>query len=409
VNKQMLCPYCFEYFRLEQIHWRCGNTTCRAPGAPPSDPPGEIDMKYAEFQTRFQTGGTTSNRLLHAFAVTETPSFFGKMAGKLRQRQEASCDWCKRTTKTRLCPHCHNRLPYGAGTTDNHIIAIIGAKEVGKSHYITVLIEQFREQVGADFGITLLSLNDNTTSRYKNDFYNPLYKQKQKLEATQTFSNDALMFRLKFHNEHDPFHQSRCLTLVFFDTAGENLDAEETMTARNRYLMHASAIILLVDPLQIDKIRDDLGSRNCPLPQSHTEPFEIVERLIALFHNYTRLKTQAKIDVPLAVAFTKSDVLRDFGVLRPDNAVYTQSRHQGKFQSSIFRQIHDEIQAILTTWSGLKLDSTLQQDFKTYAYFCLSSLGEAPAPDGSLATISPFRVEDPFLWCLTKLGYVKPQ
>ena len=43
--------------------------------------------------------------------------------------------------------------------------------------------------------------------------------------------------------------------MVFFDTAGEDLNSEEIMSSVNKYIIQANGIILLIDPLQFDSVK----------------------------------------------------------------------------------------------------------------------------------------------------------
>jgi len=52
--------------------------------------------------------------------------------------------------------------------------AIIGAAESGKSHYITVLIEEIQRQASR-FGWSLRASDDETMDLFQRDFYSPLY------------------------------------------------------------------------------------------------------------------------------------------------------------------------------------------------------------------------------------------
>jgi hypothetical protein len=51
--------------------------------------------------------------------------------------------------------------------------------------------------------------------------------------------------------------------------------------------------------------------------------------------------------------------------------------------------------------------SRVETNFANYRYFGVSSLGHAPDKQVKIDTVSPVRVEDPFLWILYRLGLVK--
>lgn len=398
-TRKLLCSYCFRHFGPEDIHWRCNSNKCTSTGLQP-------DVQYTEYQREFNPHAAPPPLMPHWFP---SPPPKSKLQRILPGRKLGVCDQCSRESSQRLCPHCHNELPFTVDTTESHIIAVLGAKAVGKTNYIAVLINELRK-LGAEFEFTLLDLNDYTTSTYKNDFYQPLFRNKKVIDMTQKEAGGRpLMYRLKFLGKGELFNRNRCLTLVFFDTAGENLDSDSRIGLRNRYLTHASGLLLLVDPLQIEGVRDRLEGTGCPLPSEFTEPTEILQRIVRVFHSERPMGGTKKIDVPVAVAFTKSDVLRDYKLLPPGNAIYNQPRHQGVFREDTRQQISDELNALFVNWKTTELEQLMQGEFKEHSYFGLSSLGEAPDPSGQLFAISPFRVEDPLLWLLSRLGYLKTQ
>ncbi|MEI6514218.1 MAG: hypothetical protein WCO51_13245, partial [bacterium] len=401
--KKILCPYCFEHINLFEVHWRCSNVQCRRPGS--NEAPGEVDDLLGAYLAQFRPGAT-SPRLPHTFPSPK-PSFIEKTLGIGHLTHTSKCDWCGKPTPRRVCPQCHNELPYTADTVENHVIAVIGPREVGKSNYIAVLVDRLQKHVGTAFNLSLMALNDSTTTRYRDDFYTPLFRNHRVVQKTQIAGviQTPLMFRLNIASSN-PLIRNKVLSLIFFDTAGETFDNESLMY-QTRYLANASAIILLVDPLQMEKVRVDVGARGCPLPQAFTEPAEVVTRVNNLLRQERKITGSKKINIPFAISFTKSDVLRDYGILPPGNAVYSQPLHQGQFNRLIWRQIHDEVQSVMGNWDDNSVENLLRNDCSDYSYFCLSSFGEAPDSDQSLSTISPFRVEDPLLWSLSRLGYLQ--
>jgi len=395
-SKNLLCSYCFQYFSPDEIHWRCSTNQCRQYIG--------VDDIYTAYIREFNPQAPAPPPMAYWF---KTPPPKSGLAKFIPSKKLGACDKCTRESTQRLCPHCHNDLPFTVDTTESHIIAILGAKAVGKTNYIAVLINELRK-LGGDFEFTLLDLNDHTTTTYKRDFYDPLFRNKQVVGMTQQEGDKRpLMYRLKFSGKNDILNRTKCLTLVFFDTAGENLNEEASIAIRNRYLTHASGLLLLVDPLQVEGVRDRLAGTGCPLPGEFTSPIEVLNRIVRVFQSHRTKANNKKIDVPVAVAFTKSDVLRDYKLLPPGNAVYGQPRHDRHFREDVRQQISDELNSLFTSWKTTELEQVLTMEFSAHSYFGLSSLGEAPDSSGSLSTIAPFRVEDPLLWLLTQLGYMK--
>jgi hypothetical protein len=397
--KTRLCPFCFRKFEVDAILWRCSHPACVSPDGKQ----GEPDEAYADYCTEVTGVKTAPPLMAHVFGPVLPDK---RMKGLLPNKNltTAYCDWCNSRTDKKLCPHCHNEVPYTIASTANHIVALVGAVGVGKSHYMTVLIEMLKNKVGANFGLALQALNDETMKRYDEEFYGPLYEQKKQIVKTQAkTAKNPLMYRLHLNSRGD----GRALSLVFFDTAGETFDDEGSLNLYGRYLRHASAIIVLVDPLQMNSIRDQMARVGQVLPVTHTEPAVIIQRLIRQFESFGGTRAGRRTKTPFAVALTKVDALKESGVLGAGSQIYALPRHETSFDPMVAQGIHDEVRSLIQRFKGEELDSLLSAHFARYQYFALSALGGTPAVDGAVRAIAPFRVEDPFLWALTEIGFLK--
>jgi len=398
--RAQLCPFCFREFDLDEVQWRCLHPACTSPE---SGRPLEVDQAYTDFLAEATGTPRGPQQLKHSFGPIPRRKRLGGLL-HTKDVRVAYCDWCNNVTERRLCPSCHNELPYTIDSMSMHIVAIVGAAAVGKSHYIAVLVNQLANTLGLSFNLAIDALNDETTLRYRTEFADPLFKQKRTIVKSQQLDQKPLMYRLHLKTSTG---SGRSVTLVFFDTAGENFATEAELGLFARYVRHASAIILLVDPLQMGPIREQLSNSRIPLPEEHVEPADIVARLIHQYEAFGITKTGKKTTVPVAVAFTKSDALKEGGILKPGNAVYSGARHSGAFDSTTALAIHDEVRSLMARWQGAELDTLLDHYFARYQYFALSALGDAPALDGTLTRIAPFRVEDPFLWSLGEIGFLE--
>ena len=393
---KLLCPFCFEPFKDTDTHWRCESSSC----ASPSDGlPGEPDENYTQYLQEMNPEQKIGpQRLGHTFELPPSASLLGKLKprGKI-----AYCDWCGKRSAKRACPKCHNSLPHSIDDIDNYVVAIIGGPGVGKSHFIATLVDQLRNAVGNSFDMSLMPLSDETTKRYKRDFYEPLYLQHRTLDKSQVADRAPLMYRLKRISGRG----QKSVMLVFFDNAGETFGSDDQLGVFARYVRYANAVVLLADPLQMPAIRSQMESKGVTLPPAGLEPTEILTRVIRQFEQFEVVKPGKQIPVPICVAFTKADLLRDHEVLPPGNAVFGARRQEGQFDADTARQIHDEVQSMLASWNGMELDGLLRHHFKTYSYSAISAIGSAPE-SGRVPSVTPFRVEDPFLWSLSVFKFL---
>lgn len=388
---KIICPYCFEKFNQSEKQFRCVNKNS-------GECTREGDKEYSRYWRKLNVEAMPR-------VIKPDVSFYKQIQNKLRfgKKSEVLCPTCMTATKT-ICPFCHNELPFSIGQNREYIIALIGAKQAGKSHYIAILINQFKGIVGHNFGCDLQWKTEETKDRYNKEFLEPLFEKKEIIQGTisaEAERKHPLIYEIN--------RQKRSITglMVFFDTAGEDLDNIDTMRTEINYITNSSGIILLLDPLQIPAVRDRL-SKDSILPEEQTNPVDIVIRVINLIRERNNLPKRQLINIPIALAFSKIDALRS--ILPPDSSLNRASTHDGKFDIDDSELVSSEIQAYLHEWIGPELNNLVENNFKHFSYFGLSALGSNPDVNGKLIEeISPFRTEDPFLWLLWKNKIIKGQ
>jgi hypothetical protein len=378
-----VCPYCFDPFLLRETPFRCASPPVRC--APEPDP-----VRAAKWEEVAPIG-----RVLPPDG---------------KRRKEAVCSHCQQKSRKRICPHCHMDLPHTTGQLRNLIFAVIGAKDTGKSHYIAVLIDQIKKHVGPNLDILLEPLNDETIVRYREDFHRPLFEGRRIIRGTISALTDRrvqvpLVFSLTRRGK-DLLGRpaiTGVVTLVFFDTAGEDLDSRDTMATVNKYIYRADGIILLLDPLQLLRVRDRLDS-TIKLPAMSAETGTILERSTELIRRGRELPANAMISMPLAVAFSKFDALEP--LIDPQLQIHAGSRHDRGFDVADFDAVRAEMETLLAEWDGLEIQQKVSTHYRRFAFFGLTALGCNPGDDERVARILPRRVEDPFLWLLFQHGLI---
>jgi hypothetical protein len=378
-----ICPYCFSKHSLSDVAFVCKN-----------DP--ELCRNARE------------NRILEPQDVEN----------KNEMLDSLQCSECGEKTHIKVCPTCHAELPFAIGQYDDLIFAVIGAKEAGKSHYIAVLIDKIMNQIGSAFNCSLAAVNDATISRYRNDFYNPVFKRSELIGVTRSAKTDSsvkqpLIYNLTFKEQGilGSFFKSKrisnVVTIAFFDTAGEDLDSEDTMKTVNRYIYNSSGIIFLLDPLQLQNVREMLP-QGTPLPEQNTEIEDVLSRTANLIRKAKGVKVDKLIDIPVAVTFSKIDAVES--LVDPSSCVNYPSKHinEGSFDLSDFQDMNGTMESLVRSWGGENFANQLSTNFKDYAYFGITALGCNPESD-KITKLRPHRVEDPFLWLLYKHKLIKSE
>lgn len=322
-----------------------------------------------------------------------------------------SCDICGRRVYTRVCPVCHNMIPQGAEEEGNSIFVILGPKGVGKSHYIAVLINQLKEVVAPEFNGVLSPATDNTTMKYREMYFHRLFEEKRKLLPTKSFeesdeAREPLIYYLRVFKGDTP----QVFTFAFFDTAGEDIVSSNAIisTSMNNFLSKAAGIVFLVDPLQLREVNSRIRIEN--KPSVGLDPGDALTNIARTIRESRKIKPKSKIDTPLAICYTKCDVLmksaeneeEDKILFGPSSSLLI-PREKGVCDTENLDQIDAELREY--TRRVLK-DGFLQtaDSFEENRMFAVSALGCNPSGSSLPRGVSPFRVEDPFIWLLYREG-----
>ena len=384
LGQKITCPFCFASFSPQDIQFRCSTLTC--------------------------TGRTQDT--VFANARGYAPTIMGRVLTHNKRGfgvpRTAECDVCKKDSRTRLCPNCHYELSHDVGQVEERIIAIIGGSNTGKSHYIAALVNRLQHEVGANFNFSVSMVGDDTRKRWMDDFYRPLFENKKVLEKTLSAVTDLrvktpLIFRLTLKNGN----HIKALNISFFDTAGEDMAnlKVDTLSVEARYICHAHGLIVLLDPLQIDSIRQQVPYANIPELNQMARPQFIVERLRELFEQYHHMPVTKKIKIPVAFTFSKVDTL--LPIVAPDSALHRPGEHFGLLDLPDVQNISTEIGNYIQAWINPGFCQDIDLKFANYRYFGVSSLGGRPNAQNRLADVNPLRVEDPFLWILYQFDLIK--
>jgi hypothetical protein len=394
------CPYCYEEISRQQRWFRCTGRISRS-----------VKRCSPEVDTVLRDRTGFSGALPPAFAADG-------------RRGEATCPECEGETRISICPVCHSRLPVHFGKAGSRLIVPVGAKEAGKTVFMTVLVHELMHQTGQRFNAAITGADEYTRQRFASEYERPLYRESRLLAPTTTAAGDRsqppLVFR--FTNEkplprvlngrlgragpltnRDPQH----MLMSLFDTAGEDLRSQQSIEQNVRYLGAADGVLLLLDPLQMRGARL-LAAPGTRLPT----PGSADDEATAVLENVTDLlsgaggKPDKRISKPLAIVFTKMDTL--LHGLNETSPLLRSPPQEPYFDEHDSLAVHTEIQRLLARWEGTRIDKIAQMNYRTYRYFGVSALGETPTPDNRVAPrgIRPYRVASPVLWILAQFGII---
>lgn len=359
-RKQVVCPHCFETFRVWQMRFRYGK----------DDP---------NFGNNYP--------LPKAWWARINP--FYRMQLALPNGPDG------RRFVDKLCPNCCSEpearaLPYTAGVNRSLMIGLLGASEAGKTHYVVSLVHRLRAM-----GYELRDIDQNTIDRFGR-LETRLFKTKTALTPTQIELDPPLIYSL------DGKNGSHSCILALHDTAGENLLTRKDILNRTSYLREADGLIFLVNPQQCVSLARSLGNNN-----ANDLVGLIIDLVIGAFESSGVKMKNGKFPVPLAVVFTKADILRDAGLIHNDLLWHQPIFHEREGGYNI--HVHQDTDAAfewLVADKVPKLFTEVTNHFHDYAFFGVSATGCNADANGHFSRVVPQRVEDPLLWLLFRLGVI---
>lgn len=398
-KNSFICPYCFEKHKLSKVQFRCTNKRCQ-------------DVDDIEI-TKYENGNM---KMPKQGKIT----FSSGNKISLIVPKSANCPKCGNTTYKHVCPSCHNELPESTLTGKDMIISIVGSRATGKSHFVGVIIKELKDRISVSFDGSLEGFSDSY-QRWQNNFGNNLYDKNEKLELTKSAlqSIDSgvykpLIFKLKLSKKSFLKQSIESFTFVFFDTAGEDLNDEDTMSTVNKYICKSAGIVFLLDPMQIPavvtQIEQSIVERAAGLDWSKAaKTDDILSRVSNLIRNDKNIQEDKQIDIPVAAVFSKFDTIES--IIPSGCSVLNPSPHckDKCFNMSDWHNVNSEIEALLNEWEATAFISQLKRNYSNYSYFAASALGlnNNPTKDGQIERPRPHRIEDAFLWILKENDVIK--
>ncbi len=286
---------------------------------------------------------------------------------------------------------------------DDFLIRLIGARASGKSHYIASLLRRFEDRVGGDLHASILPATDETLERYRRIYHDPMFRDHVVVPPT-TQEALPLLFDLTVSGVLWGEAADRAVTLALCDPAGHGLADPASAQRTARSLGIASAIILVVDPLQVPEIRESVPVT--ARPPAAEDPNTILGRLLTRLEAEGAPVAPAVFPIPVAVVLTKSDVVRDAGLIEPNRLWCMHPRSLGAFDSEAHADMSGMIEELMRRWHPA-LVGTIRQRFVRFAFFGVSATGCMLNPNTRrYRYVTPWRVEDPLLWLLAEAGVI---
>lgn len=409
------CPFCYEKFGKSQIEFRCENdstTSCQ-----------EDDAKLGRY---FGGGRQMANRVIPRATWKELWQrkhffgFFRKTGRSIRVPNKVTCEKCNIDSRKRICPHCHNELPTYFHKAQSHIISIIGARASGKTHYITVLINELMKN-GYKLKISTLpqdvgeDRNEVTTKRYQRLYKNPLINNKEELTKTAESTQAYYPLIYQISSDKKGWNKMKSLYLAFYDTAGESFNDSQAVKKFANYVNNSSGIIFLLDTFQVPPVKKALEAKGLRVPSNGGVEFrDVLTQLLGSFLKEGVVKNNAISKIPMALTFSKIDEVIKKGLLNDDLQDFIIRKNSEYLEKEIFskeelEEVSNDMRSLLTIWEQKDFIVEVERIFSKHAYFGVSALGSTPVGGKLNEELKPHRVLDPLLWILDNIGFALPK
>jgi hypothetical protein len=393
----IVCPHCFRKFEPEEVVFRATHSK-----EDDEEYALQEDEKLNAYLEKFRMEGIEElEAVIDPRTIPiEKSVYVDEVLISIKDKYDIE-------TKKRLCPFCHNDLPYSAGRTPSNIIAIIGASQVGKSVYMTSLIHTLETSTAHNFNAACMPINSDTSRRFRDQYQDPLFVQNTLVESTQKEKKqEPFIFQFKFKDTQKP-----PLSLVFFDVAGEGMVEEEYIDLYANHIKNATGILFLVDPLQLSAIRSKIilnqGDKSGDFTSKYQESRDVV---VTLAENFIGLQEDGKTPIPTAIVVTKSDMLEYLAkdgddYVKANSNIFNNYVHKAHFNLDEHENISGEVQRFIEKVDLAFMDA-IEVHFSNVSYFAVSALGQNPVEGKVEGVIEPTRVDEPFLWLLYKLRFI---
>ncbi|MDE6143599.1 MAG: hypothetical protein K2F94_05950 [Muribaculaceae bacterium] len=350
--------------------------------------------------------------------------FFARLSGPKFNAQK--CPQCGYNSRRFVCPHCFNWLPTEMIENGAEIISVIGSPQSGKTNYIVALIHQLRKH-----GYKM-DLQVAPTQIYRDGHKEESTQNLFKKFDTQLFGDGSVLMKTAVNKPEIPwiFHLSQQSTgkniyLVFYDTAGEKF--KENLKNNVKYLKESTGVIVILDVLSVSEIKRILKKKG--FDEFAGKPSASFQEIQDALANFDDSSIQQK---PFAFVFSKFDAVIDntdsLNFNSDEFVIGNKKLDSGYLKSGVvdlnkINAISQTIEeALEDEWDegdfchfaqkwGSKKNISLPRNKRdpndpdnNYKFFGVSAFGTMPDESENIEKVEPYRVMDPLVWILHKLG-----
>lgn len=371
----VLCRHCFRLFDFRRVGVLCRSRRCAA----------VLDIE---------------GRRRPRFMLPDVEKGLWGRRGQ-RLALDAPCPYCEeRGRLAPACPRCRQPLDPDIGAVEDRIIGVLGARDSGKSHFLSTLLHLLlREGIGDE--VWAVGMDHEARQAAEETLLRPLFDELVELPMTSRGLGPEFRPVLTHRAE------GRRVLLVFRDLSGEDLADRKSLEGLE-FLRYAEGVVLLADPLALD----DRGRGSNPSPESPGKVqltcADILDNYRAVLEDHPRRPGEEELALLpdrkfLAVTVTKADLF-----LRSNHAFW--SPNGNAYLAPGFWQARVAESEIVRKWLHRRLANPTAfarsvGEFVDASYFFTSSYGYRHKPHTKLhKPPQPVRVHEPIFALLDRFA-----
>ncbi|MBF0379188.1 MAG: FHA domain-containing protein [Desulfamplus sp.] len=394
-SNKHICPYCWHSFKTEELFF-----IARHPALM-----GDPVLGYDE-QQRF------------------LPRYIKPFRRALDSRGEICTDMA--------CPRCHLRIPTPFLDSNPLFFSIIGSPGAGKSYYLATSTWRLRKILPEYFGLNFEDI-DNMTNQWINSYeeklflpargvdYNSIEKtqiesshtaREVKINAISMFLPLPAIFSLLSNSN---YHRLDAIqnSIAFYDNAGEHFQTGQDKIQKpgSLHILRANGLLFLFDPTADPRFTNIINSSlRTKLVETVYQQQKILIEVIDRIRKHTGLNVKAKFNKPIVIGVSKADLLMDYfrreGINIKTLPYKFIKPSVGALNMSQIKEVSASIRELFLRLSP-EFVNTVESFADNVIYLPVSAIGHQPDAKGvHPADINPLWVEVPFLYILSKMGYI---
>src|SRR5260370_28978468 len=338
VSNACVCPYCYHTISQERPAFRC---TGRGDGIKKPCQPGPDEARDLAL-------GLQDNHVLPSFVLTD---------GVRPVKGEARWPKCNDKTGVRVCPTCHTPLPSGLSESASPLIGMVGAKQTGKTVFMTVLLHQLQNGIARRYDAAVDIVGDMPDGRSAATAWTialerPLFSDRRMVGQTRQGNGGQPRYLVQWRQSRRIlfFDRTKTMAMSFSDQSGEDQTRQDSVNAHH-YLSAASGLMVLLDPLQLPMVRDVVAVPERAMIAGGEPPISVLSRVTELLRSSHGVPSKKKVRIPVAVVFSKVDAL--FSILG-DNHPIRQVNGSDSVRDD-GASVHEHVRRLLHQWSAHNL------------------------------------------------------